>query len=170
MRRAVPLVLAVATALALAPAASARTYDVPAWLGAELGRAAERSGVPVRVPAALPLDFAGRLFPSGSATSGRWSLRLDATRRCAAGVCSLARMTGVRGGRLVFRRRVALALGITGRLRALTCRASCTPPIVEWRQGGSRFRIQARLGVAGASAQRAALVRAANSAIRRRPR
>ena len=164
------LLLAALALLAAAPDALAKTYDVRASLGAELDRVADRTAIPVRVPARLSLDFGGRVYASSTSSRRAWTLGLDGAPDCGANVCFLAQMSGERGGTLGFRRRVALARGITGRYKPLTCGGSCSPPMVEWRQGGVRYAIQAKVGVPGAARQRGALVRAANSAIRSRAR
>jgi hypothetical protein len=171
MRFAIGLSLTVLVVLAAAPAAPARTYDVPGSLGAQLSRVAARTPVPVRIPARLGLDFDGRVFASGTGSRRSWTLGLDGAADCGnATACFLAQMSGERGGTPAFRRRVRLARGITGRYKPLTCGASCSPPMIQWVQGGVLFSIQAKVDTAGAGAQRAALVRAANSAIRGRPR
>jgi hypothetical protein len=171
MRFATGLLLILLAALAAAPAAGARSYDVPGSLGAELRRVAASTDIPVRVPSRLALDFDGRVFASGTGTRHAWTLGLDGAPGCGnATACFLAQMTGEHGARPSFRRKVRLARGITGRYKPLTCGASCSPPQIQWVQRGVLYGIQAKLGAAGASAQRAALVRAANSAIRGRPR
>ena len=171
MRSALALPLTLLLVLALAPAASARSYDVPGSLGPQLARVAARTAVPVRLPARLELDFGGRVFASGTGSRRRWTLGLDGAANCGnATACFLAQFSGERGGSVSFRTRVQLARGITGRYKPLTCGASCSPPMVEWVQRGVLYAIQAKLSVAGARAQRTALVRAANSAIRGRPR
>jgi hypothetical protein len=170
MRLAMLLPATLLALLAFAPAAPARSYDVPGSLGPALQRIAARTDIAVRIPARLSLDFGGRVFASGSASRHRWTLGLDGARDCGADVCFLARMTGEHGGRPSFRRRVRLARGITGRYKPLTCGASCSPPVIQWVQRGVLYAIQAKVGAAGAGPQRAAMVRAANSAIRGRPR
>jgi hypothetical protein len=171
MRFAIGPTLVLLAVLALAPAASARSYDVPGSLGPELARVAARTPVPVRIPARLGLDFEDRVFASGSGSRRGWTLSLDGAPDCGnATACFLAQMTGERGGTPAFRRKVRLARGITGRYKPLTCGASCSPPMIQWVQRGVLYSIQAKVEAAGAAAQRTALVRAANSAIRGRPR
>lgn len=162
--------LSLLLALALAPAAQAKVYAVPVELGAELAKVAERTSVPVRVPRSIDLDFDGRVFASGSATKRGYSLGLDAAPRCGGNACFLSSFSAERGGRPAFKRTVRLANGVTGYYKPLSCGGSCSPPLLEWRQGGVLYGIQAKVGVAGAGAQRAAMVKAANSAIRSKPR
>jgi hypothetical protein len=148
---------------------AAREVDVRAALGPQVARVAARSRVPVRLPRSLPLDYDGRVYGSGAATRRGWELSLAGAPRCGANACFLASFAAERGGRLAFSRRVRLAGGRSGAYKPLTCGASCAPPEIQWLQDGVRYSIQAKLGVAGAARQRAALVRAANEAIRSRP-
>jgi hypothetical protein len=143
--------------------------DVRAALGAKLGRVAAATPVPVRVPARLVLDYDGRVYGSGAGSKRGWTLSLAGAPRCGANACFLAFFSGERGGRPAFTRRVALAGGHTGFYKPLSCGASCSPPQIQWLQGGVLYDIQAKVGVAGAAGQRAALVAAANQAIAARP-
>jgi hypothetical protein len=152
---------------AAAPAASARPYDLRTELGPRLAKVADRTGVPVRVPARLALDFAGATYASGSGSRRSYELALAGAPDCgSATACFLASFTGERGGHPAFRRRIALARGITGYYKPLSCGASCSPPMLQWVQRGVLYGIQAK--VEGDA--RAALVRAAGSAIRSRAR
>lgn len=165
------LLLAAAVVVLGAAPAAAEDYAAGKLLKREIAEVAERTDVAVRVPASIDLDFDGRAFGSGTATRRSYALGLDATEDCGgANACSLASFTGERGGAYAFTRKVTLARGITGRYKPLSCGASCAPAAVEWKQGGARYTIQAKVGVVGAAAQRAALVRAANSAITATPR
>ena len=122
--------------------------------------------MPVRVPARLALDFAGTTYASGSGSRRAYELSLAGAPGCGnATACFLASFTGERGGHPAFRRRVALARGITGYYKPLSCGASCSPPMLQWVTG-VLYGIQA--DVEGDA--RAALVRAAGSAIRGRAR
>lgn len=162
--------LAASLGVATAPAA-AEEYAAASLLAGDLARVAKKTDVPVRVPRAIDLDFDGQVFGSGTATKRSYSLGLDAAEDCGgANACFLASFTGERGGALSFTRKVTLARGITGRYKPLSCGASCSPAMVEWKQGGALYTIQAKLGVASGPAQRAALVRAASSAITAPPR
>jgi hypothetical protein len=148
---------------------AAREVDVRSALGARLDRVAAATAVPVRVPASLALDYDGRVYGSGSASRRGWTLSLAGAPRCGANACFLAFFSGERGGRPAFTRRVALARGLTGFYKPTSCGASCSPPQIQWLQGGALYEIQAKVGVAGAARQRAALVAAANEAITARP-
>jgi hypothetical protein len=147
------------------PDGAAREVDVRAALGAHAARAAARSEVPVRLPARLSLDYDGPVYGSATGSRRSWTLSLAGAPQCAANACMLAFFSGERGGRPAFTRRVALARGLTGFYKPLSCGASCSPPQIQWLQGGVLYDIQAKVGVAGAARQRAALVAAANEAI-----
>jgi hypothetical protein len=171
MRPVIALLLAAAAALTLAAPASARPYDVPAELGGVLRTIATRTDIPVRVPASLNLDYDGTLYSHGVTARRSWTLGLDSRPDCGqASACFMAIFTGERGQRPAFRRTVALARGITGYYKPLSCGGSCSPPMIEWVQGDVLYSIQAKLGISGRVKQRAAMVRAANSAIRSAPR
>lgn len=148
---------------------AAREVDVRAALGAQLDRVAAATAVPVRVPAKLVLDYDGRVYGSGTGATRSWTLTLAGAPRCGANACFLAFFSGKRGRRPAFTRRVALARGLTGFYKPLSCGASCSPPQIQWLQAGVLYDIQAKVGVAGAARQRAALVAAANQAIAARP-
>ena len=167
MRR---IIIALIALLALAPAAEAKVYDVPSELGAQLTKVARKTAVPVRVPRSISLDYDGRLYASGTATRRGYTLGLDGASPCGANACFLSSFSAERGGTPAFKRTVRLANGVTGYYKPLTCGGSCSPPLLEWVQRGVLYGIQAKVGAQGDAAQRAAMVKAANSAIRSKPR
>ena len=73
---------AAALALALAAVAHAKTYDVPAALGASLERADDQTPLAILLPSRLALDYDGRTFASGSGGRRSYSLSLAAARNC----------------------------------------------------------------------------------------
>jgi len=169
IRLAAPIV--VAGALALPATAAAATYDVPEVLGPRLDRVVERSSVDVLVPDTIRLDFDGAVHAFGGATRDGYTLSLAGDPECGgANACFLASFGAERGGRPFGHRTVRLARGIRGRYKRLTCGASCSPPWVSWKQRGVVYTITAKVGADSDAARRRALVRAANSAIRRGPR
>ena len=166
-----PILLLVAGVLLAPAAASATTYDVPATLGDHLDRVAARTGVPVLVPDSIALDFSGRVHAFGAGGADGYTLSLAGHPRCGgASACVLAYFSAERGGRPFGRRRVALVRGITGRFKPMTCGASCSPPAVSWKRRGVVYTFTANVEQSTNAGQRRALVRAANSAIRRGPR
>jgi len=157
--------------LVAAPAADAKVYDVPAELGSQLRKVAKRSDVPVRVPRRIDLDFDGRTYASGVGSRRSWSLSLAGAPNCGgATACFLATFSGQRAGRPGFRRTVELTNGITGYYKPMSCGASCSPAAIEWFQRRVLYGIQAKVGASTAEGQQRAMVRAANSAIRSKPR
>ena len=171
IRIAALLLSAGALALALPATASAERYDVPDALGSALERVAERSGVDVFVPESISLDFSGRVYACGGARRNGYTLSLAGDPQCGgASACFLADFSARRGGRPFGLRRVTLARGIRGRYKPLTCSASCSPASVSWVRRGVVYSITANVEESTNAGRRRALVRAANSAIRRGPR
>ncbi len=163
------IALTLAAAFATTGVAEAALYDIPRVLRDDLRRVAPRTDVPIRLPRTINLDFDGNVFGDGFRSAGRYEFDVSATQECGANACFLAQFSGEEGGEPAFRREVELAGGRTGYYKPLTCGGSCSPPMIQWVQGGVLYSIQAKLGMSGRVKQRAAMIRAANSAIRRRP-
>jgi len=161
MRRTLLLAL---LALALpAPAASARTIDVPARFATQIERASVQTTVPILLPQAMRSDFR-RFFAEGRATTDAWRFDLAAARNCnRATACFIAEFKAVRDRRPSGRRTIRLARGRTGYYRRGACGASCSPPSIQWRERHARYSIRAKV-------TKRELVRMANSAIRNGPR
>jgi hypothetical protein len=155
--------LAVLLLAVAAPAASARTIDVPKRFATQIERAHAQTTVPILLPQTMEADFR-RFFAEGRATAGAWRFDLGAVRDCnQATVCFIAEFKAVRDKRPSGRRTIRLDRGRTGYYRPLRCGASCSPPSIEWRERHSLYSIQAKVG-------KRELVRMANSAIRNGPR
>jgi len=167
--RLLPAAVLAAALLPAAPAA-AKSYDVPAALGADLSRVSARSPLAVLVPQRIALDYGGRLYSSGSGGARRWSLSLAGAPNCAANVCMLAFFSAERGGTPAFRRQVRLRGGVTGYFKPLSCGGSCAPPEIQFVRAGVLYTIQAKVPDSSDAGQRRRLVRAANSALRAGPR
>jgi hypothetical protein len=163
MHRLLPLGLAIAAAALPAPAASARTIDVPKRFATQLERAHAQTEVPILLPQKMTADFR-RFIAEGRATASAWRFDLGAVSRCnQATVCFIAEFKGVRDGRPSARRTIRLDRGRTGYYRPLSCGASCSPPSIEWRERHTLYSIRAKVG-------KRELIRMANSAIRNGPR
>lgn len=162
--------LTITAVCATAGVAHASLYDIPQVLSDDIARVAPRTDVPIRLPRLINLDYERNAFGDGRRTADGYELDVNATAECGANACFLAQFSGVEGGEPSFRREVDLAGGRTGYYKPLSCGGSCSPPMIQWVQGGVLYSIQAKLGVSGRVKQRAAMIRAANSAIRRRPR
>jgi hypothetical protein len=164
------LALGLIAILACAAVAQAAVYDVNRVLKDDLPTVAKRTKVPIRLPSKIDLDYGKNVFGSGTGSKNRYSFGIDAATPCGANACFLAQFRGEKGGTPAFKREVDLANGITGYYKPLSCGGSCSPPLIEWIQRGYLYGIQAKIGTAGKDAQRRAMIRAANSAIRSTPR
>jgi hypothetical protein len=163
--------LAVAAALLAAPPALARPVDVPGTLGATLVRVDARTPLPILLPPSLELDVDGTVYASGSGGARRWSFALAAAPSCGgATACFLASFTAERGGTPAFRARVRLRGGIPGWFKPLSCGASCSPPVLQYRRRGVLYEISANVPDRTNAAARRRLVAAANAALRIGPR
>ena len=162
--------LAVVSMLAVAAVAEAATYRTARVLRDDIQRVAPRADIGIRLPFRIQLDYDKGVYGEGSGSRNRYTFEINASDDCGANVCFLAQFQGERGGEPAFRREVDLANGITGYYKPLSCGGSCSPPMIQWIQGGVLYSIQAKLGVTGRAAQRRAMIRTANSAIRARPR
>ena len=60
--------------------------------------------------------------------------------------------------------------GIPGWFKPLSCGASCSPAVLQYRRRGVLYEIAAKLSASTNAGQRAALIRAANAALRIGPR
>jgi len=158
-----PLLLAIALLTVAAPAASARTIDVPKRFATQLERAHAQTTVPILLPQKMTADFR-RFFPEGRATAGAWRFDLAAARGCnQATACFIAEFKGVRDAKPSGRRTIRLNRGRTGYYTRGSCGASCTPPSIEWRERHTLYSIQAKV-------PKRELIRMADSAIRNGPR
>ena len=164
-------VLVLVASFAAAAVAEAATYRIPRVLRDDLKRVGPRTDVPIRVPFRMGLDYGKGVYGDGGLTRTGYEFTIGAIPDCGnATVCFLASFRGERGGEPAFRRTVTLARGITGHYKPLTCGASCSPPMIQWRQRGVLYSIQAKPEVSGRARQKRAMRRAANSAIRSDPR
>jgi hypothetical protein len=163
MRRSLSLVAAaVALAALAAPALAAAPVNVPGKFSSKLARVRSRSGVPVRLPSRLDAGVRpSRVFGTVEGlSSGRYDLGLGIGRSChQATACFVAEFFAKKGAKPSIKRRVALARGITGRFRGISCGASCAAAEVEWVQGGVLYDVQYK-------GNRKQMVGLANSAIR----
>ena len=158
-----PLLLSVVLLAAAAPAAGARTIDVPKRFGTQLERTHAQTEVPILLPQTMRSDFEHH-FPEGRARPRAWRFDIGAARNCnQATACFVAEFKAVRDGKPSGRRTIRLARGRTGYYQPLSCGASCSPPSIEWRERHALYSIQAKV-------RKRELLRMANSAIRTGPR
>jgi hypothetical protein len=155
--------LSLLLALVIAPAASARTVDIPNLFATQLQRAHAQTQVPILLPTTFRSDFR-RHFPEGRARPNAWRFDIGAVRDCdGAGACFVAEFRGVHGRSPSAPRTLRLTRGRTGYYRPSKCGASCAPPVLQWRERHALYTIEAKT-------TRHELVRMANSAIRNGPR
>ena len=169
MRR-LALLTALLLAVLAAPAWAAKSHrvDVPRTLAKQIAAAKQQTDVPILLPSRLIAERK-KLYGAGAGEAGGYGFSLAAIRRCGgANACTVAYFTAERGAEPSFTDSIALANGITGYFKGLTCGASCSPPLIEWVQDGVLYTIQADAGTRRAERRR--IVALANSAIRNGPR
>lgn len=161
-------VLAFAVLLLVPATASARIVDLPSTFGDVLPEVKEDTKVPVLLPQRYRTD-AEDAVPSGKGRRRGYTLSLAAVPDCGgATACFLADFSAKRGARPHYTRKVRLTGGRTGYFKPLTCGASCSPPVIEWRQDGVLYWIQAHAGTKRQEKRRLRVM--ANSAILHGPR
>ena len=163
-----PRASAIAFVAALAIVAPALAASSPANLLKVLAvqiASAKKGRVAVLLPAMFSADApASRLYGSGGATSRGYDIQLAYARNCFdATACFLAEFWG-NPGKIYLRTRVALALGITGAYRGISCGASCGPATIQWKESGVLYTVQWRAGT------KATMIALADSAIEAGPR
>jgi hypothetical protein len=158
------LLIAIAALLLVPAVASAKTLDLPDLFADQLPKVKAKTTVPVLLPQRYVSDSKTNV-PSASARKKGYTFSIGAVKHCGgATACFIADFSAKRGAKPTFSKTVKLAHGRTGHFKPLTCGASCSPPILEWRQGGVLYWIQAHAGSAKQEMRR--LKRMANSAIR----
>jgi hypothetical protein len=171
LRAALLAATAALLAATAAPPALAAPVDVPAALGPALARVDARTPLAILLPDTLELDFDGTVYASGSGSARRWSFALAGAPNCGgATACFLASFTAERGGTPAFRTRVRLRGGIPGWFKPLSCGASCSPPVLQYRRRGVLYEISANVPDRTNAAARRRLAAAANAALGVGPR
>jgi hypothetical protein len=162
---------ALAAALVAAPPALAAPVDVPGVLGSTLDRVDGRTPLAILLPDTLDVDFAGTVYGSGTGGKRSWSFALAGAPHCGgATACFLASFTARRGATPDFRRRVRLRGGIPGWYKPLSCGASCSPPVIQFRRRHVLYEIAANVPDLDPVMARARMIAAANAALRAGPR
>ena len=122
---------------------------------------------PVLLPRSMSLD-AKRVFASGGPAGASYSLSVGAVPHCrGANVCFVAEFTAA-PAKTVYGTRVTVRGAAKAGFVPLSCGASCSPPQIDFLVHGIRYTIQAKLNTS--RGDRAALIHAAESAIRAGPR
>jgi hypothetical protein len=161
--------VAFAALLLLPAAAQAKTIDVPQLFADVLPNVKAKTNVPVLLPQRYRSPTKDN-FASGAGHKRSYALSIGAVEHCGgATACFVAEFGAKRGAKPDFKRKVRLRGGRTGYFKPLSCGASCSAPMIEWRRGGVLYWIQAHAGVT-ARQERRHLVKLANSALFHGPR
>jgi hypothetical protein len=168
LRRRLPLLVALLALVAVAVpafAASEGNVNVPAKFKSLLPKVKAKSGLSVRLPGSIHVFVAPKkTYADASSTRKSYFLELDAAKSChGANVCFLASFSGTRGGKPAFKKTVALAHGITGYFKPVTCGGSCSPAFIQWKEGKVLYEIENK-GVG--KNEKASMAKLANSAIK----
>lgn len=139
-------------------------YTLQSAIPGSIATAARESRIPVRIPKTLRLDYDKGIYASGGGNRTSFFVSIGTTRRCGGNACFLGTIGGKKGATPAFKRTVQLRDGVTGYFKPLSCGASCSPPQIQWIQGGVLYDIQAK--VLGG---RKEMIRAANQAIAAKP-
>jgi|GEM_PF-3482345 len=136
--------------------------------------------IPVLLPGEIPLPDSD-VYIDAETTSQEYAVHLGYVPDCRGTACFIGMFAGKRtegayyAGEL-FEETVALANGIEGHFNPVRCAASCGPAVIEWAQGGVRYRFALKAFSADSESEKEAMVQLANSAIaagdrgsRRRP-
>jgi hypothetical protein len=162
------LAVALAALFLLPATASAKTIDLPDVFQDVLPKVKAKTDVPILLPQSYRSD-SEKNVPTGVGHKRSYTLSIGAVENCGgATACFIADFAAKRGAKPSFTRKVRLRGGRTGYFKPLTCGASCSPPMLEWRKGGILYWIQAHAGTAGQEKRR--LVKLANSALFHGPR
>jgi hypothetical protein len=162
------LAVALAALFLLPATASAKTIDLPHLFRDVLPQVKAKTNVPILLPQRYRSD-AEENVPTGVGHKRSYTLSIGAVENCGgATACFVADFAAKRGAKPSFTRKVRLRGGRTGYFKPLTCGASCSPPMLEWRKGGVLYWIQAHAGTASQEKRR--LVKLANSALFHGPR
>jgi hypothetical protein len=154
--------------LATLALAGAHDVDLNALFANALPKVEAKTRIAVLLPDTMPTD-AKHLYAEHWQTKHGYTLSLGAVRHCGeATACFEADFMGEKGGTPFGSRKVTLARGRHGRVKPLSCGASCSPPAVSWKERGATYTIQANVG--NGRTERRILVGMANQAIRRGPR
>ena len=163
VRRALAGALIAALAVAVPSLAAGGQVNVSAVLAPEIARA--KSGkVAVLLPSSIRNDVSSRLYGSASVTAKGYDIALAYAPRCDDSTACFFADFQAGPGKLAFATRVALAHGIGGAYRGISCGASCAPASIAWEQHGVLYSVQYVLG------SKASMIALANSAIEAGPR
>jgi hypothetical protein len=166
IRRSVTIIIAlIAVAAVAAPAiAASDSVNVPRKFKKLIPKVTEKSDLPVLLPSKLRAYGApSRVFGHGGATRNSYGLELGFGKDCnGANACFVAAFFATRGAKPDFKTKVKLTDGHTGYFKPITCGASCSPAVIQWRQHHALYEIQYK---PASKNEKRAMARLANSAI-----
>jgi len=168
------LVSAAMSIVAMVGVAAAAPAPVAPELRGVVSPLRAKTSVPVLLPSYFPYARSSgqKLRAAGSAQRSRWSVSLYYGRNCGgANACTVGFMEGQRRGTPGgFVQRVTLAQGVKATYKPTTCGASCSPAEIDWVLKGVVYRYQLQVNARGKAAEKAAMIKMANSAIKAGPR
>jgi hypothetical protein len=135
---------------------------LPGVFSAPLAEVKPNTPLPILLPAKF--DNKGlKLYGSGKGGPREYQFFLATRPNCDANVCSVAWFSAFKGGSAYGSRTVKLAKGRKGKYSPMSCGASCSPASITWKERGVVYEIQT-------GKSKTALVKLANSAIKKGPR
>jgi hypothetical protein len=166
IRRLLTILIAVVAVAAVAvPAIAAPdSVNVPRKFKKLIPKVSKKTGLPVLLPSKLRAFGApSRVFGTGSASRRNYGLELGFGKDCnGATACFVAAFFATKGAKPDFKQKVKLTDGHTGYFKPITCGASCSPAVIQWRQHHALYEIQYK---PASKKEKRAMARLANSAI-----
>ena len=106
----------------------------------------QQTNVTIRLPSQLPSGFEDqRIYTNYGVSRNGYGIDLASQPNCGANACYIGSFSAEQGGRPSFDQIVSLTNGIRGYYKPLSCGASCSPPAIQWLQGGVLYDIQMRV-------------------------
>ena len=162
--------LAVAAAVAVAPASAAGPYqvDLVKAFKPKLAAVKAKTTVPVLYPPKLALLDPLKSYVTAFGTKNQFGFEIDAAPGChGANACFVATFAGKRGGKLPGRPNVRLASGDPAIFRLFSCGGSCSPSSFWFTHRGVLYSWQVKDLPKG---ERAVMIGMANEALAAGPR
>src|SRR3954447_10465752 len=163
--------LAVAAAVAVAPASAAGPYqvDLVKAFKPKLAAVKAKTTVPVLYPPKLALLDPLKSYVTAFGTKNQFGFEIDAAPGChGANACFVATFTGQRGGKLPFKANARLAGGDPAAFHGYSCGGSCSPDSFYFTHKGVLYEFQVK--DFPQKSPKADFVRMANLAIAAGPR
>lgn len=139
--------LAVAAAVAVAPASAAGPYqvDLVKIFKPKLAAVKAKTTVPIYYPATLALLDPLKSYVTASGTKNQYEFEIDAAPGChGANACFVATFSGTRGDKLPFKANARLANGDPAAFHGFSCGGSCSPDSFWWTHKGVLYEFQVK--------------------------